>query len=209
MTAPGVHPLGELAEIHQGMALAGRGPGARRGDFRLRMIEAHDLGEGMLADASRPREIDVAGTGRNEHHLLRPYDILVSARSSHVMASLVPPGIERTVASVTLLVARPRDVDAAPYLWWFLRSAQGQLQLKSRLTTGATVTSLSAASLGAVTVPMPAEREIPRLAKLIEAAEDAYQSEMEAARVRRETLREAIIADICGGPAPAAAEQEE
>ena len=40
---------------------------------------------------------------------------------------------------------------------------------------------------------MPSTRELDMVARLVEASEAAYKSTVEAARLRRETLRDSII----------------
>ena len=82
------------------------------------------------------------------------------------------------------------------WLWYFLTSAHGQAQLAKRLTVSATVTSLSARSLGEVEVPVPSPRELDLVARLVEASEAAYNSAVEAARLRRGALRDAVIHEI-------------
>ena len=80
---------------------------------------------------------------RTERHLLRPYDVLVTARGDCVQAALVPRDVERMVASVTLLVVRTHrpEFGMGHYLWYFLTSAQGQAQLQRQLTVSPSVTS--------------------------------------------------------------------
>ena len=60
----------------------------------------------------------------------------------------------------------------------------------------ATLKSLSARSLGEVQVPVPPPRDLDTVARLVEAAEAAYSSSVEAARLRRETLRDSVINEI-------------
>ena len=67
------------------------------------------------------------------------------------------------------------------------------MQLVKRLMVGAIVTLLSARSLGEVEVPVPSPRELDLVARLVEASEAAYNSAVEAARLRREALRDAVI----------------
>ena len=64
------------------------------------------------------------------------------------------------------------------------------------MTVSATLKSLSARSLGEVQVPVPPPRDLDTVARLVEAAEAAYGSAVEAARLRRETLRDSVIIEI-------------
>ena len=70
------------------------------------------------------------------------------------------------------------------------------MQLTKRLVVSATVTTLSARSLGEVEIPMPTSRELDMVARLVEASEEAYSSAVEAARLRREALRDSVIQEI-------------
>ena len=89
------------------------------------------------------------------------------------------------------------------YLWYFLTSAYGRAQIGKRMTTSATLTSLSAKDLAEVEIPVPARLELDQVARLVEASEEAYAWEVEAARLRREALRDAIIGRVGYGARPA------
>ena len=60
----------------------------------------------------------------------------------------------------------------------------------------ATITSLSASNLGEVQIPMPLARELDTIARLVEVSEAAHTATVEAARLRREVLRDSIIQHI-------------
>ena len=130
--------------------------------------------------------------------MLRPFDVLVTARAGSAQIVLVPPGVSRTVAAFTLLVVRPKAPEAGMghWLWYYLTSTQGRAQLARRMTVSATVVSLSAQSLGEIEVPVPSPRELDAVARLVEASEAAYTAAVAAARLRRETLRDAVIQEI-------------
>ena len=189
--------LMDVADVSQGLALAGRGAGAREGNWMLRIAEGGDIGgEGWL-EIEDLKEVGVVQSLRTERHLLRPFDVLVTARTGRTQVALVPPHVSRTVAGVTLLVARPRQPESGMghWLYYFLASAYGQVQLVRRMAVNATSLSLSAKSLGEVEVPMPSLPRLNLMARLIESSEAAYDSEVQAAWLRREVLRNAIVQD--------------
>ena len=188
-------PIQDMAGVYQGLARAGRGAGARRGEWVLRVVESSDLRDSGWLDLEGLREVGVVQGVRTERHLLRPFDVLVTARSGTVQAALVPPEVSRTVAGVTLLVVRPKEPESGMghWLWYFLTSAQGRAQIASRMTVTATLKSLSAGSLGEIEAPIPSPRDLDTAARLVEASEAAYNSAVEAARLRRETLRDALV----------------
>ena len=164
----------------------------------LRLVESGDIAEDGWLELGALREVGVVQGVRTERHLLRPYDVLVTARSGSIHVALVPPEVSRTVAGVTLLVVRPREpgTGMGHWLWYFLTSAYGRAQIEKRLTVSSTVTSLSARSLGEVEVPVPSQRELDMVARLVEASESAYNSAVEAARLRREVIRDSLIQRI-------------
>ena len=187
-----------LADISQGLPLVGRGAGARSGKWMLRLVESGDVSEDGWLNLEGLREVGVLQSVRTERHLLRPYDVLVTARSGSIHAALVPPEVFRTVAGVTLLVVRPKrpELGMGHWLWYFLTSTYGRAQIEKRLTVNSTVTSLSAGSLGEIEVPVPSTRELDIVARLVEASESAYNSAVEAARIRREAIRDSVIQQI-------------
>ena len=187
-----------IAEVSQGLARVGRGAGARPGDWRLGMVESGDIREDGWLDLTGLREVGVVRSVRTERHLLRPYDVLVTARAGLIQVALVPPYVSRTVAGITLLVVRPKDPETGMghWLWYFLSSTHGKSQIAKRQTVNATVTSLSAANLREIKVPHPSPRKVDHIARLVEASEAAYETAVEAARLRRSVLRDAIISQI-------------
>ena len=80
-------------------------------------------------DLNGLREIEVASGVRTERHLLRPFDVLVTARAGAVQTALVPPGVSRTVAGVTL--PRCTDLSSRNLAW-----ATGFGIFSRRLTAG-------------------------------------------------------------------------
>ena len=190
--------ISSVADVYQGLARAGHGAGSRRGDWMLRIVESGDIKEDGWLEQDGLRQVGVARNVRTERHLLRPFDVLVTARAGKLQVALVPPGVSRTVAGITLLVARPHSPESGMghWLWYFLTSSQGRAQLARRLVVSATVTTLSARSLGEVEIPLPSGRELDAVARLVEVSEEAYSSAVEAARLRREALRDSVIHEI-------------
>ena len=191
-------PIFEIANVFQGLARSGRGAGVRIGDWRVRLVESGDVPDDGILSLDGLRQIELVRSPRTERHLLRPFDVLVTARSGSVQVALVPPDVSRTVAGITLLVVRPREPELGMghWLWYFLTSSRGKAQLVRRMTATATLKSLSARNLGEVEVPVPTYRDMDKVAHLVEASEEAYTRSVEAARVRRETVRDAVVERI-------------
>ena len=133
-------------------------------------------------------------------HLLRPHDVLVTGRSRAIKVALVPPAVSRTVASVTLLVIRPRFPESgiSHWLWYFLTSTIGRSAVERQIRPGMMIPTLPASSLAEVDVPLPSDADLDRLAEFTEASELAYQASLQVARLRREQLRDSLIQEIAG-----------
>src|SRR5579885_2668370 len=176
--------LRDLAVISQGMTTSGKGSGARQGGWRLSVVESSDI-EGDAIRRERLRTIEVEQNAWTEKHLLRPYDVLVTARSQAVKVALVPPETSRTVAASTLLVVRPFEPEAgmSHFLWYYLTSKQGRAAVAGRVVAGATIPTLSGAALGELDLPDLPAHQLDTLARFIEASEDAYRASVEAARI--------------------------
>lgn len=186
--------LSHVVTVTQGLVTSGRGAGVRPGEWELTVIESNDIGDDRLQPSSRT--VSVEHSPRTERHLLRPYDVLVTARSQAVKVALVPPWITRSVASSTLLVIRPveREAGLGHYIWYYLTSVQGRSAIESQLVSSQTLASLSAKNLGAVEVPIPSRARLNTIAQLVDESERAYEAAVRAARLRRESVRDAIIA---------------
>ena len=177
--------------------------GTRRGDWLLRVVESGDIREDGWLNLRALREIELVPSPRTERHLLRPFDVLITARTGSVQLALVPPQVSRTVAGVTLLVVRAREPESGigHYLWYFLTSVYGRSQLVKRLTVNATITTLSASALAEVEVPPQSPRQLDLVVRLVEESEAAYASAVQAAKLRRETIRDSVIHEIVAGSA--------
>ena len=177
------------------MARSGRGAGRWAGQWSLRLVESGDIQFDGWLNPEGLREIEVPQNRRMERHLLRPFDVLITARTGSVQVALVPAEVSRTVAGVTLLVVRAREPEfgMGHYLWYFLTSIYGRSQLVKRLTVNRTITMLSASAVAEVEVPVPSPRQLDQVVRLVEASEEAYTSAVEAAAIRRETVRDSVI----------------
>jgi type I restriction enzyme M protein len=187
-------PLYELASVTQGLSTSGPGAGSRLGDWNVQVVDSADIQDDRLT-LENLRTIDIQQNVKTEKHLLKPYDVLVTARSTTIKVALVPPSISRTVAGATLLAVRPfePELGLGHYLWYFFTSAHGRAQIATRLTAGATIASLSARSMEQVMVPLPDASHLYRLTSLIEESERAYAAALEAAQQRRTVIRDHII----------------
>lgn len=191
--------LSELAIVSPGMARSGRGAGARPGDWTLSLVESRNLRGGRL-DLDGLRRVGVVRNAWSERHLLRPHDVLVTARAESVRVALTPPGVSRTAAGATVLVVRAGDPGSglAHWLRLYLGSGVGRARILRRMTTGVATPLLTAAALGEVETPVPSARRLRTIPALVETLEAAREAEVRAS-LDREALVDALVADL-GGP---------
>ncbi len=187
-----------IADVLQGLARTRLEPSRAESDWALSMVESGDIKDDGWFTADGLREASVPSRLLVERHTLRPYDVLVTARTSDVKVALVPPSITHVVAGITILVVRPDEpgLGFGHWIWYYLTSAHGREHLSRRMTVNATTTSISARSVSEIEIPIPSRRQLDDVARLVEASETAYTEAIAAARIRRETLRDAIINDI-------------
>ena len=119
--------LNDIADISPGLGLSGHSAGVRGGDWTLRLVESANVPDDGWLTLAGLRLIEADYGAWTERHLLRPYDVLITARTEGYRVALVPPEVTRTVASATLFVIRPRDPQEGigHWVWYYLASAPG------------------------------------------------------------------------------------
>lgn len=187
-------PLSEIATVAQGLVTSGQGAGAREGAWVVQEVSLRNI-EGDRIDLASLGTLAIESNRRTERHLLQPYDVLVTARSTVVKAALVPPSLTPAVANSTLSVVRPREPELGAFLWWFFTSRHGRAQLQARMV-GSTVMLLRAGALMDVEVPVPGRAPLHQFADLIETSERAYEAAIGAAEIRHQTIRDHLIDDL-------------
>jgi len=190
--------LNAVADVYQGLARVRPEPLPYSESWAVTLAESGDIREDGWLETDRLRNVGVSSRLLLDRHVLRPYDVIITARTGIIKVALVRPDVTRTVAGITLLVVRPRDPGhgMGHWIWFFLTSEQGREQLSRRMTVNSTTTSLSARSVAEIEIPVPSPRELDGIARLVEVSEDAYTEAMNAARIRRETVRDSLIENI-------------
>jgi hypothetical protein len=186
-------PLSQVATVAQGLVTSGQGAGARSGDWVVQEVSLRNVEDDRI-DLTSLSTIAIEFNRRTEKHLLKPYDVLVTARSTVVKAALVPPSLTPAVANSTLSVVRATEPEMGVFLWWFFTSRYGRAQLQARMV-GSAVMLLRAGALLDIEVPIPAMREVRNIADLIETSELAYEAAIRAAEIRHETIRDYLMED--------------
>lgn len=196
-----VTTVSEEFEVAQGLSTGGRALGGRPGPWRLGIIDSADITDDSLARSwDDLRKAALPDSAWTEKRLLRPYDILVTARSEAIKVALVPPALSRCVAAATLLVVRATEPGSGlpQFLWYYLTSTRGRTALAGRITRGMTVPTLSARALAEMPLPLPSRSRLATVARLVDQSNEAHRASLEATRLRRTVVRDAVIDAILG-----------
>ena len=184
--------IGDIATVRQGLSRSGRSMGARPGVARVLLVSGTNIQDDQIVEAGL-ETILIHESEFTAKHLLRPYDVVVTGKSTAVKAAYVSPTIGGAIANSTLIVVSPQDADMGLYLWWFLTSCEGRRAVESRMVAGITLSSLLPSALADMEVPLPSPAQLRLLGQLIEVSERAYRIAIEAARIRRSAVRDYLM----------------
>lgn len=174
----------ELVEIRSGYTFRSSIDSFARGNTEV--IQAKDLGADF-GFAMRPK-IDFPGESK---HLLKPGDILVSARG-YSKAILIQDNNLKAVASSSLFVLTPKNNNINPeFIAMFFNSIQG-MKAVFELSSGAALKSITKENLGQIIIPeIPPDTE-RSLGRTVQAIED-HLALMTEKQIYLSQLRDTII----------------
>lgn len=176
--------LNELVEIRTGYTFRSSIDSFDVGDTEV--IQSKDLNSDFTF-AMRPKVIFPGGN----KHLLKPGDVLVSARG--YAKAVVYRGKEGTsVASSSILVLTPKDNRvSSEFIAMFFNSGSG-IKAVFGLASGAAVQSITKDSLGQILIPeIPPDKE-RALGMLVQSIDD-YRAKLQEKEIYLDNLRSTII----------------
>ncbi|HMM62391.1 MAG TPA: restriction endonuclease subunit S [Candidatus Saccharibacteria bacterium] len=176
--------LSDLVNIRSGYTFRTAIDSYDSGDTEV--IQAKDLSSDF-GFASRPK-VDFPG---DYNHLLRPGDILVSARGFS-KAILFQDTSTKAVASSSLFVLHPKDISVNPeFITMFFNSVMG-MKAVFELSSGASVKSITKDNFGQIVIPeIPPDKE-RALGSAVQSI-DNYLSLMREKEIYLDSIRESII----------------
>jgi hypothetical protein len=189
--------IGEIAEVRQGPSRSGRSLAAKAGELAVDLVNGNSIRDDRLTGPLD--RVTIPRHEATEKHLLRPFDVLVTGKSTSVKAALVPESIGLAIANSTLLVVRPPHPSVGLYLWWYLTSAEGRAVVESRMMASATLSSLPPGAHARMPVPILRGGRLHEFARMIEASERAYWAARDAAELRRSAVRAALVRELANG----------
>ncbi|MFA5625104.1 MAG: restriction endonuclease subunit S [Bradymonadales bacterium] len=176
--------LGDLVEIRSGYTFRSAIDSFAAGDTEV--IQAKDLGIDF-GFAARPR---ILFTGESRH-LLRPGEILVSARGFS-KAVLFQDKELKAVASSSLFVLTPKSNSInSEFITMFFNSSVG-MKAVFELSSGAALKSITKDNLAQIVIPEIPPGQERALARAVQAL-DEYRSAITKKEIYLDHIREAII----------------
>lgn len=180
---PPLLPLSQVADVQSGL------PTQPDGGEPIPILTVKALGESGRLEGQPDLLVPSLSTRAN--YLLAPDDLLVAARSTSLRSAIAGMEHEGTPFNATLLRIRCQPDRLNPeFFFAWLSHPQGKEAVYSMSRSSTHQMSLTASALQELMVPIPPIAEQRRLAELLSAARQAYDSAVAAATTRLTLARE-------------------
>ena len=191
-----IRPLGELAEIFAGV------PNRKRknpGDENQRLLSVNSLeSESVNADAVYTAYVPGWAVGKAA---VREGDVLLPSRSTSLRIGVVPHELEGTAISAALVGVRCGPKLDPRVLRAYLSHPCGQEAIHAVCITGTVQMNLTIKGLRVLPVPVPPLEVQRQMVEMLEAANEAYHTALQAAHDRLRVAREVVVNNMFGRPA--------
>jgi len=127
-----------------------------------------------------------------EKYRVQAGDLIVSSRSTSLKSAIVPERAGGLLINATLLGVRSTTILPRLLAAWF-ESPEGMLELANISQSGTHQMNITVSGLGLIMVPVPDLDVQRRLVALLETADAAYQSAIQAAEDRRRIANEVVV----------------
>lgn len=181
-------PLGEVATIYVGLPT--RASETREAGRSGNVLTVRNL-NGSGLDLDSLAEIDVEGREVDKYRV-QVGDLLFSARSTSLRSAIVPNSASGLLINATLLGVRSNTIFPRLLVAWF-ESPEGMLELDSVSQSGTHQMNITVSGLGKVMIPVPDLDVQRQMVELLESADEAYRSAIQAAEDRRRIAREVVV----------------
>lgn len=182
------YPLRDLAaDIFVGIPAPGRGQSGASAGF----VSIGNIREGELVPSVDTDLHCLNETERRERYVLRPGDVLLTARGTTMKIALVRDNAGYT-ANNTLMVVRAGEKASGEFLHAALLSAPLQQALMSVTRGSTSILSWRVQDVAALEIPLPPSAIRTDLAALVDAEIRHYNLSRAAADARRSAVRAAL-----------------
>lgn len=178
--------LSQVASIRMGFPFRSRLEHDATG--ALAVVQMKDIDDASLLHVEDAVRVDLVDF--NEHHLIRPSDLLFRSRGRTNTVALVAADIGPAVLAAPMLLIRPTAVSPA-YLRWYINLPATQAALADQ-AEGTSVRMISKAALDALEVPVPSRRK-QQLIVEVSALATAEQALLEQIARERKRLADGVL----------------
>ena len=129
-------------------------------------------------------------------YLVAPGDVLLSARSTSLKTGIVTADLAGLVINATLLGVRCLPQLEPRLLVAWLNQPEGQAALATISQSATLQMNITVSGLSELVIPIPPMETQRRMVALLEAADDAYITAIQAAEDRRRIARQVVVGQL-------------
>jgi len=188
------HPLGEIADVYVGVPTLQSDirEGGRSGNvLSVRALTGNGINPDELMQADLEK-LHSQGRDLDKYRAIAG-DVLVSARSTILKTAIVPKELDGILINATLIGIRCRNALDPQLLLAYLRHPDGQAAVMSMAQSATTQMNITVSAVSKVRIPLPPVEEQRRIVEILDAAETAYSTAIEAAESRRAIARRIVF----------------
>ena len=145
--------LGQVASIRMGYPFRSRLEHDAAG--AIAVVQMKDIDDASMLHVEDAVRVNMPGF--NEHHLIRPGDLVFRSRGRTNSVALISKDLGPAVLAAPMLLIRPIDVLSA-YLLWYINLPTIQAALAAQ-AEGTAVRMISKAALEGLEIPVPSRRK--------------------------------------------------
>ena len=186
--------LGSLAHIYAGVPTrSGRFPG--RGVTR-RILSVRALNYSRLLPEALIDAVPLSPEA--ERYIARAGDVIIPARSTSFAAAIVPDELDGVVVNATLIGIRCGERIHPRLLAAYLRHPVGRAAIDELSQSGTAQMNVTVRALANLRIPVPPRHTQERIARMLEAADTAYDAAVHAAERRHSIANEIVLQAMTG-----------
>jgi restriction endonuclease S subunit len=189
--------LGDVAKVFAGTGIS-RDDAIERPDTKLPVIGVRDLLEGSVASLERLDSVGFHDLGRAQAYAVKVGDLLLTGRGTQMKFGLVGEATAGAIASANIIVVRPEPQALGGALFAILSSEVFRPKIELLRRGATTLLSLSPKDVANLELDLPSIDEQRRIALLMDEAQSAYRTAVEAAELRRRLARRLIDERLFG-----------
>ncbi len=186
--------LGSVAHIYAGTPTRSGKASGRRGIHRVLSVRA--LTHSRLLPEALIGGVPLSSVA--EKYLACSGDVIIPARSTSFGAAIVPDELDGVVVNATLIGIRCGERLHPRLLAAYLRHPVGRAEIDELSQSGTAQMNITVRALANLRIPLPPRDTQARIARMLEAADAAYDAAVQAAERRTSIANEIVLQAMTG-----------